>query len=101
MSMLPVLVEWLALAPLIAASDDSGAGWLLAAGPAAGAAVYGTLFRYYRNTDKSHDFERETRVEAKPVTAGDAKIDDVRRTKRKRIRGDNRDDHRERVQRVQ
>ena len=48
-------------------SDDSGL-WLLALGPAGAAGLYWTLYRYYRNTDKSHDFEHETAVVAKPVT---------------------------------
>lgn len=48
-------------------SDDSGL-WLLAAGPAGATALYWALYRYYRNTDKSHSFEHETAIEAKPVT---------------------------------
>ena len=48
--------------------SDDGSLWLLAAGPAGGTALYWFLYRYYRNTDKSHDFEHETAVVAKPVT---------------------------------
>ena len=51
-------------------SDDSGL-WLLAAGPAGATALYWALYRYYRNTDKSHAFEHETTIEAKPVTGAD------------------------------
>ena len=87
----------------VAASSDSegGAGWLLVAGPAAGAGVYWGLFRYYRNTDKSHRFERETLISSQPVTGGDRKINEVHGTKRTRINGDNVRSYRERVQRVE
>ena len=47
-------------------SDDGGLALLLL-GPAGGAGLYWMLYRYYRNTDKSHAFERETEVKAKPV----------------------------------
>lgn len=80
--------------------DEDGGGWLLLAGPAAGAALYGILFRYYRNTDKSHSFESETVIEAKPVTGTDAKVDEVRGTKRTSIPGSNGRKYRERVNRV-
>ena len=48
-------------------SDDNGL-FLLALGPAGAGALYWAIYRYYRNTDKSHAFERETAVDAKPVT---------------------------------
>lgn len=83
------------------AQDEGGGGWLLLAGPAAGVAVYTALFRYYRNTDKSHAFERETLIESKPVTGSDAKVDEIRGTKRTSIPGNNVSKHRERVQRVE
>ena len=57
-------------------SDDGGL-WLLLAGPAGATALYWALYRYYRNTDKSHSFERETNVEAKPVTGSDEKVEEV------------------------
>lgn len=82
-------------------SDDGDPGWLLLAGPAAGVATYTMLYRYYRNTDKSHSFERETLVEAQPVTGTDTKVDEVRGTKRSSIQGNNKRKYRERVQRVQ
>lgn len=79
-------------------SDESGL-WLLVAGPAGATALYWGLYRYYRNTDKSHAFERETAVEAKPVTGSDKLIDTVTGTQQKRIVGDNVGDYRQRVQR--
>jgi hypothetical protein len=80
-------------------SDDSGL-WLLALGPAGATGLYWALYRYYRNTDKSHAFERETAVEAKPVSGSDDKVDEVRRTRETRIRGDNVRAYRTRVQRI-
>ena len=81
-------------------SDDSGL-WLLAAGPVGATALYWALYRYYRNTDKSHAFERETLVDAKPVTGSDRKIDEIKGTQETRIRGDNVHDYRTRVRRSQ
>lgn len=80
-------------------SDDGGL-WLLLAGPAGATALYWALYRYYRNTDKSHAFERETAVEAKPVTGSDRKVGDIQGTRETRIRGDNVRAYRARVQRV-
>ena len=79
-------------------SDDSGL-WLLAAGPAGAAALYWALYRYYRNTDKSHAFERDTAIEAKPVVAEDRKVDRITGTQERRIRGDNVREFRSRVSR--
>lgn len=80
-------------------SDDGGL-WLLALGPAGATALYWALYRYYRNTDKSHAFERETKVEAKPVTGSERKVDEIQGTRETRIRGDNVRAYRQRVQRV-
>lgn len=80
-------------------SDDGGL-WLLALGPTGGAALYWAIYRYYRNTDKSHAFERETAVDAKPVTGTDRKVDTVTGTQKTRIDGDNVRAYRERVNRV-
>lgn len=82
-------------------SDDGGLAILLL-GPAGATGLYWALYRYYRNTDKSHAFERETKVDAKPVTGGedDHKVDEVKGTRETRIRGDNVREYRKRVQRV-
>ena len=68
-------------------SDNSGL-WLLAIGPAGATALYWALYRYYRNTDKSHAFERETSIEALLDSAKGlaelmalALFDDIARTK--------------------
>lgn len=88
------------LTTVLAASDGSGTLALLAAGPAGGGALYWGLWRYYRNTHQSHSFESETRVVAQPITGTDRKVDEIKGTKKSRIDGDNRTNHRSRVQRV-
>ena len=80
--------------------SDNSIGALLLAGPIGGALVYGGLFQYYRNTGKSHSFERETRIEAQPTAGQDHKIDEVRGTKRSNIKGGNASSHRDRVRRL-
>ena len=80
-------------------SDDGGL-WLLAAGPVGATALYGTLYRYYRNTDKSHAFERETAVEAQPVTGSYEKIGENNGTQATSISGNNVGAYRARVERV-
>ena len=83
-------------------SDDGGLALLLL-GPAGGTGLYWLLYRYYRNTDKSHGFEHETAVAAKPVTGADQdhKVDEVKGTRETRISGNNVSDYRERVQRLE
>lgn len=80
-------------------SDDSGLALLLL-GPVGGVGLYWALYRYYRNTDKSHAFERETAVAAKPVTGSEQKVDEVKGTRKTRIDGDNVREYRKRVKRV-
>ena len=92
--MMPLLIL------LHSSSHGGGVGWLLLAGPIAAVAIYWALFQYYRNTDESHSFEHETRIESQPITGGDQKVDEVRGTKDDRIRGDNVTKYRERVPRV-
>jgi hypothetical protein len=80
--------------------SDDGSLALLLIGPAGATGLYWMLYRYYRNTDKSHDFEHETKVDAKPVTGTDAKVDEVKGTRERYISGNNVDEFRQRVQRV-
>jgi len=80
-------------------SDDSSLA-LLALGPAGGFGFYWLLYRYYRNTDKSHAFERETKVVAKPVTGSDHKVDTNNGTQKRQIEGNNVSDYRTRVRRM-
>jgi hypothetical protein len=80
--------------------SSDGDLWLLAAGPAGATMLYWALYRYYRNTDKSHNFERETKVESQPVTGSDEKVDKIEGTQLKRIQGDNVGEYRKRVHRI-
>ncbi len=82
------------------ASGDDLAVWLLAAGPAGGVATYWAIYRYYRNNDKSHAFERDTIIDPQPVQGGEERVDHISRTRDSDIDGDNSGDYRERVQRV-
>ena len=90
-----------ALSSVTFAADSSGTPWLLALGPAGAGGVYYGLWQYYRNTGKSHAFERKTRIEGQPATGTDAKVDEVTGTTKTRIDGDNQSSHRTRVQRFQ
>ena len=84
-----------------ASSESDDTPWfLLLMGPAGAGGVYWALFQYYRNTNKSHDFENETIIESQPVTGKDHKVDEVRGTERTRIKGDNASGYRSRVKRL-
>lgn len=80
----------------------SDGGWLvlLGIGPAGAAGLYWALYRYYRNTDKSNAYERETKVDAKPVTGSDQMVGTNNGTRERRISGDNVSEYRRRVQRI-
>jgi hypothetical protein len=80
-------------------SDDSGLAILLL-GPAGGVGLYWALYRYYRNTDKSHAFERETKVDAKPVSGSDVKVGTNNGTRESEIEGNNVSQYRKRVARM-
>ena len=80
--------------------SDDGSLALLLVGPAGATGLYWMLYRYYRNTDKSHAFERESKVDAKPVTGSDEKIGTNNGTTDSRITGDNVSEYRKRVERM-
>jgi hypothetical protein len=80
-------------------SDENGLALLLL-GPAGGVGLYWALYRYYRNTDKSDAFERESKVDAQPVTGTDLQVGTNNGTQESRIRGDNVGEYRQRVQRM-
>jgi hypothetical protein len=77
--------------------SDNNSLALLLLGPASSVGLYWSLYRYYRNTDKSHAFERETKVDAKPVTGSDEKVGTNNGTRERRISGDNVHEYRKRV----
>ena len=97
--MIATLLTELVPATLVATDHDGATPWLLVLGPAGAGAVYFGLWRYYRNTHTSHSFERETRIEAQSVTGDDTKLKEITGTKKSGIDGDNRTNHRQRVQR--
>ena len=89
---------------ILASSDSGGSGslLLLLAGPACGTALYAAIYRYYRNADKTDAFERETRISLKDqVTGEEQKVDEIRGTRERRVRGDNSDDFRARVAKLE
>jgi hypothetical protein len=79
--------------------NDDGLWLLLLLGPAGATALYWALYRYYRNTDKTHAFEHETSVKAQPVTGTDRKVGEVNGTQQSRISGDNVRQYRKRLHR--
>lgn len=79
--------------------SDGGLGILLL-GPAGAGGLYWMLYRYYRNTDKSYDFEHKAAVVAKPVSDEDAKVGEVTGTRETHIQGNNVRSYRDRVRRV-
>ena len=80
--------------------SDNNSLALLLLGPAGSVGLYWALYRYYRNTDKSHAFERETKVNAKPVTGSDQKVGTNNGTRERRISGENVRAYRQRVERM-
>jgi hypothetical protein len=88
------------IAEIVMATSGDGALWLLAAGPAGAAATYWALYRYYRNNDKSHAFERDTLIEAQPVQGQEERINHISKTRDSNIDGDNSEKHRKRVERM-
>ncbi len=72
---------------------------ILLIGPGGAAGLYWMLYRYYRNTDKSFDFEHKAKVEAKVVAVDDTKVGTNNGTTQSRINGDNVRSYRNRVKR--
>jgi hypothetical protein len=80
--------------------SDHGGLAILLLGPAGATGLYWMLYRYYRNTDKSYDFEHQAKVEAKPVVGDDTKVGAVTGTRESQINGNNVRSYRNRVRRV-
>jgi len=80
-------------------SDHNSLGLLLL-GPAGATGLYWMLYRYYRNTDKSYNFEHKAKVEAKPVAGEDEKVGEVTGTRETHIDGNNVRSYLTRVRRV-
>ena len=90
----------LEITQVVTMASDTVPAWILAAGPAGAVATYWALYRYYRNTDKSHAYERDTLIAAQPVQGSEEKVDHISRTRNSDIDGDNSRKHRQRVQRL-
>lgn len=95
--MIPLLTEAFIV---LETAIDGDTPWILLLGPAGAVGVYWGLFQYYRNTGRSHSFERETTIEAKPVTGTDRKVNEVHGTQSSSIDGNNVSNYRQRVQRL-
>ena len=80
--------------------SDDGSLLLLLLGPAGATGLYWGLYRHYRNTDKSHGFERETAVHTQPVGGTQSKIGEVKGTRETSIAGSNERAFRKRVERI-
>lgn len=79
-----------AAAVLADSSDsDSDVFYLLAIGPAAAVFFYTTVYMRYRNTDKRHEYERETSSGIGDVQGYDTKIDHLTGLRNRRMRGRN------------
>lgn len=84
----PVLMS--AAAVLADSSDsESDVFYLLAIGPAAAVFFYTTVYMRYRNTDKRHEYERETSSDIADVQGYDTKIDHLTGLRNRRMRGRN------------
>lgn len=70
-------------------------------GPAVFAAIYGGIYRYYRNRDKRHAFERETDIKVGNLRTHDRKIGQNNRQRSPVMSGANQDEPLERVRRIQ
>ncbi|MDR1969660.1 MAG: hypothetical protein LBQ32_13385, partial [Burkholderiaceae bacterium] len=80
--------------------SDSSNFIVYASGPAAAAAYYWMMYRRYRNTDKTEQYERETVVQAQPVEGADTKVNTIKGTQADEINGRNESNYRQRVTRV-
>lgn len=98
--MTAALLSQLAATGLLAKTEGGGSILVLLVGPVGGGIFYAAFHNYYRNASKSHSFERETRVTAKPITGSEAKAGETKGTKKSKIEGANHSGHRTRVQRV-
>lgn len=94
-------------AQIILADGSSSEGGLFALalpfviGPAVFGAIYGTIYRYYRNKDKRHVFERETDIQVGNLQAFDHHVGDKNRQRSATMSGANQDDPLQRVGRLE
>ncbi len=87
----------LELTTAIIIAESDWPGWLLAAGPVGASAFYWAVWMAYRNTDKSHSFEKETEVVVSNLVGEDVKVGENNGTRNRWIQGRNDDKPRQRV----
>lgn len=87
---------------LASGSGDGAVGLAIpfVAGPGVFVGVYYAIYRYYRNTDKRHEYERETEVSVGNLQAGDHRRGSKNRQRNRTMNGANEDDHLQRVRRI-
>jgi hypothetical protein len=73
---------------------------LLAAGPGAAAYFYWSVFRRYRNTDKTGSYEYRGGIAVQQVENSDTKTGHIAGTQAKEIQGRNEAAFRQRVKRI-
>lgn len=71
---------------------------ILLVGPAGGVAFYTFVYLYYRNTNKSHNFEHETAVKVSNMRRHDRKVKELRGVRDASTDHANTHTHRVRVQ---
>ncbi|MCL6422585.1 hypothetical protein Bequi_04160 [Brachybacterium sp. JHP9] len=69
-------------------------------GPAVFGMIYMGIYRYYRNRDKRHVFERETDIKVGNLRAHDRRVGSKNRQRSPRMDGANDDSPLERVRRI-
>ncbi|UEJ81990.1 hypothetical protein Bra3105_14205 [Brachybacterium halotolerans subsp. kimchii] len=93
-------------AQVLLADGGSSEGGLFAlalpfvVGPAVFGAIYGGIYRYYRNKDKRFGFERETDIQVGNLQAFDHRVGDKNRQRSATMSGANQDDPLTRVGRM-
>ncbi|MDO5663537.1 MAG: hypothetical protein Q4G40_12640 [Brachybacterium sp.] len=89
---------------VVAGGGDGGGAFLglapFIAGPVVFGMVYMGIYRYYRNTDKRHYFERETHVETYGHQQFNDRVGRRTRLKNRTMRGANEANSLDRVQRI-
>ncbi|TXK19911.1 hypothetical protein FVQ89_00470 [Homoserinibacter sp. GY 40078] len=82
---------------MLASADSDWVLALLALGPVGASVFYWAVWMSYRNTNKSHSFERETAIAVDDMRGDDVKIGTNNGTTARTIRGMNSDEPRRRL----
>lgn len=94
------MIEFLNLTVMSNSSSvNEGVLAILAFPFVAAGGFYYAMYRRYRNHDKHYQYEQNTDIKVFNMQQSDVKIDSVRGVSNKKIKGDNSNSHRTRVQR--